>query len=178
MAHRHALLLSLPLVALAFAGCLASDDPEPEPTAAAAEVVEDAGDLLSVTWTGHIFDSRIERWGHVRPTEDLTWSLGQSGFLFEVETLPRLMQVVLDWTGDTDAELMIMLHSHKPDGTNTYVEHVTEMSAENPQCLQVPTEDLTTGTWQVMIHSRNAQDVDYRLTIQLLDGTGRAGRCR
>ena len=107
---------------------------------------------------------------HYRPTEDALWPVAQEGILFSVDSLPQAMEVALDWEGS--GEFMIMLHSHKAHGSNVYIEHVTGMDWENPKCIRVPTADLMEGPWQVMVHTKNAMQVDFTLHIGLLGGNG------
>lgn len=159
------------LAALLLGGCVAapaaidtaSTDAAPATLAAlpAPEVHE---------WTGHVVSSLIEGPTHVRPTEDALWPAFQEGILFHVASTPQAMEVSLSWEGP--GEFMIMLHSHKADGSNAYVEHITPLDAENPKCLRVPTEDLVEGHWQVMIHSSDAQQTDFTLAIALYGGAG------
>jgi hypothetical protein len=160
------------LVALLLAGCVGAPDAAIEQASA-----DDAGAMDAAwpepeifDWTGHVVASEIEGPTHQRPTEDLLWPAFQEGILFHVEDVPEAMEVSLDWTGA--GSFMIMLHSHKADGTNAYVEHVTELDDQNPKCLRVPTADLAEGHWQVMVHSDGAQDVDFNLHIGLVGGAG------
>lgn len=122
------------------------------------------------TWNGHVLDSTIDILTHIRPSEDVLAPWAQSGFLFEVQEVPKVMQVYLTWKGD--GKFLIMLHSHKEHGTNTFVEHKTELDETNPKCLQVPTEDLMQGEWQVMTHTEGAHDVDFALDVVMLGGAG------
>lgn len=161
----------LVLVALALAGCV---------TPAATEEVAPAGDAATdavlpepqlFEWSGHVLASDLEGPTHMRPTEDVLWPANfREGILFSVDEVPQAMEVALAWEGE--GEFMIMLHSHKEHGTNVYAEHITELDATNPKCLRVPTEDLTAGVWQVMVHSRGAQQTDFTLTVGLAGGAG------
>ncbi|HUR68658.1 MAG TPA: hypothetical protein VM370_05375 [Candidatus Thermoplasmatota archaeon] len=158
----------LALAALVAAGCVtpaASDDVAPAGASLSGAPVPEVFD-----WTGHVVASEIEGPTHFRPTEDALWPVFQEGIMFHVEEVPQAMEVSLDWTGD--GEFMIMLHSHKADGTNTYVEHITELDATNPKCLRVPTADLTEGHWQVMVHSEGAKNADFNLHVALFGGAG------
>lgn len=121
-------------------------------------------------WSGHVVVSEVEGYTHFRPYEDVLWPVWQEGVLFHVEEIPQAMEVSLDWTGE--GSFMIMLHSHKAGGTNTYVEHITEMDDQNPKCLRVPTADLAEGHWQVMIHSEGARNTDFTLHVALAGGKG------
>jgi len=162
-------LAVLPLVALAFAGCLA---PEEAPVEAASTSAAPAVDLPApetLEWSGHVLSSELDGPSHFRPTEDAIWSIQQEGVLVNFAPVPQALEVALEWTGG--GELMIMLHSHKEHGTNVYVEHITEMDDVNPKCLRVPTEDLTEGEWQVMIHSNKARDVDFTLKVATVGST-------
>ena len=164
-----AVLLTLALLS---AGCVAGPEPIDEAAATDAAAGASASDAeLSVfDWTGHVIASEIEGPTHQRPSEDVLWPVFQEGIMFHVQEIPEAMEVSLDWTGA--GEFMIMLHSHKAEGTNTYVEHITELDDVNPKCLRVPAVDITEGHWQVMVHSNGAQDVDFNLHVALLGGAG------
>lgn len=155
-------------LALTIAGCVAPTASDVD--AAAADSAADAPALVVTEWSGHVLHSAVDGPSHFRPTEDVLWPVQQEGFLFDVTAIPQIMEVALEWSGD--GEFMIMLHSHKADGTNAYVEHITEMDATNPKCLRVPTEDLAEGEWQVMIHNRNAVDVPFTIRVGLVGGAG------
>jgi hypothetical protein len=160
-------LLLLAVLTLATAGCLATPEAVEEPALATlpgAAAVEDLGEPFVLDWTGHILTGQFRGFAHGRITEDAMWPVQQEGFLLDLHEVPKAMEVSLDWEGE--GEFLIMLHSHKAEGTNTYVEHITDMSAEKPKCLRVPTEDLTEGHWQVMVHTgQDTTNVDYTLTV-------------
>lgn len=157
--------------ALVLAGCVtppaAVSDPAPQTTDAAPE----APVPTVLEWTGHISVSEIGLFMHTRPTEDVFWPIHQEGFLLDVQELPQVMEVALEWASVPDgARHMIMLHSHKAEGTNAYVEHITEFDDTAPKCLRVPTEDLATGHWQIMIHQDGATNSDYTLKVLTVGG--------
>lgn len=161
--------LALLAFALLAAGCVGAPvqpaaSPSPDAVAAAGQ------DPQLFEWTGHVVASEIETPTHFRPTEDVLWPVFQEGIMFHVMEVPVAMEVALEWEGG--GEFMIMLHSHKADGTNTYVEHITELDAENPKCLRVPVADLAEGHWQVMVHSEGVRDADFTLRIALTGGAG------
>lgn len=163
-------LVVLTAFALFAAGCAtpASDiDSAAAPTAPAGAPVSEP----QVTeWSGFIVDSEIEGPTHMRPTEDVLWPVFQEGILFSIDEAPQALEVSLSWEGP--GELMIMLHSHKEHGTNAYIEHISEMDDVNPKCIRVPTEDITEGVWQVMVHSNGARQTTFTLGIALTGGAG------
>ena len=167
------LLAAAACLVLSLAGCTVPDD---QATAGAAPGLADAGASLPVQvteWNGYVVvgGDPAERPTHFRPTEDVLWPYWQEGILFSVDTLPQAMEVALEWNGF--GEFMIMLHSHKGHGEGgAYVAHVTPLNGTSPQCLRVPTADLTEGAWQVMVHSTSAVDAEFSLHIGLQDGEG------
>lgn len=164
------LVLSASIVLL-FAGCVnAPADAPVEAASTEATTWSDLPEPQLFEWSGHVIASELEGPTHSRPTEDAMWPLFQEGILFHVDEIPQAMEVALEWSGE--GEFMIMLHSHKADGTNTYVEHITELDAENPKCLRVPTEDLADGHWQVMVHSEGAKQTEFTLGVRLFGGAG------
>ena len=159
-------LAALLILAL-LAGCVASPAGTVEPADADAAALPEP---TLIEWSGHVIASEIEGPTHARPSEDVMWPLMQEGILFSVDEVPQQMDVTLSWDGP--GAFMIMLHSHKAHGTNAYVEHITALDEENPKCLRVPTEDLTAGVWQVMVHSEGAQQTDFTLGIAMTGGAG------
>ena len=163
--------LSMLLAAVLFAGCLSPGSAVEEASAGDASAAAEAWPEPQVfDWSGHVVASELEGFTHWRPYEDVLWPVFQEGVLFHVEELPQAMEVSLDWTGG--GSFLIMLHSHKADGTNTYVEHITALDEQNPKCIRVPTADLTEGHWQVMVHSQDARNVDFTLHVALAGGKG------
>lgn len=164
-------LVILSALALLAAGCV---QPGAEVDASADAPVETATTTLPEPvvheWSGFIVASEIETPTHMRPTEDVLWPVFQEGILFSIDELPQAMEVTLSWDGP--GELMIMLHSHKAHGTNAYVEHISELDDVNPKCIRVPTEDLTEGVWQVMVHSNDARQTTFTLGVALTGGAG------
>ncbi|HVM44286.1 MAG TPA: hypothetical protein VM582_00020, partial [Candidatus Thermoplasmatota archaeon] len=159
------------LVALAlFAGCVSPAIEQTGPGTTASTTVGIDAEPTVHEWRGYVVASQLEGPTHVRPTEDLLWPVFQEGILFSIDEAPQVLEVSLSWEGA--GEMMIMLHSHKEHGTNTYVEHVSEMDAENPKCIRVPTEDIVPGVWQVMVHSRNVRQSAFTLSIALTGGAG------
>lgn len=159
------------LAALLLAGCVSPNgavEGASAPDASAAAGALPAPQVFD--WSGHVVASEVELPTHFRPTEDVMWPYFQEGVLLHVEEVPQAMEVSLDWTGD--GAFMIMLHSHKADGTNVYVEHITEQDVQQPKCIRVPTADLTEGHWQVMVHSNGAHDADFTLHVALAGGKG------
>lgn len=162
-------LVLLATLALVAAGCVSP--PGEVGTATADTAAAPTSTPPTITeWSGHIVASEIEGPTHMRPSEDAMWPLMQEGILFSIDEAPQAMEVTLAWDGP--GELMIMLHSHKAHGTNAYVEHISPMDAENPKCIRIPTEDITEGVWQVMIHSSGARQTDFTLGIALYGGAG------
>jgi len=163
-------LVVLVTLALLAAGCVIAPEAETAATESPAEASVALPEPTMHEWSGFIVDSELEGPTHMRPTEDAMWPLFQEGILFSIDELPQALEVTLSWDGP--GELMIMLHSHKEHGTNAYVEHITKMDDVNPKCLRVPTEDITEGAWQVMIHSSGAQQTEFTLGIALTGGAG------
>lgn len=164
-------LLSLTLLSLAFAGCLGAPTESAGDVAPAADApATNATAPVVHEWSGYVIDSMIEGPTHMRPSEDVMWSQMQEGMLFNIEEVPQAFEVALSWDGP--GEFMIMLHSHKEHGSNAYVEHISALDGENPKCIRVPTEDLTAGVWQIMVHSENARDTTFTLNPILLGGKG------
>lgn len=162
------LLVLVPL-ALALAGCIAPTPESSTDAAAAGDSTEmPAGEPAVVDWSGVVFDSETEVLSHQQPSEQAIWPIQQEGFLLHVAEVPQAMEVSLDWEGA--GEMMIMLHSHKADGTNTYVEHITDMDDANPKCLRVPAADLAEGHWQIMVHSRGMTQVPFNLHVATWGG--------
>ncbi|MGQ0534704.1 MAG: hypothetical protein ACT4PT_01380 [Methanobacteriota archaeon] len=143
--------------------------PEANGTAAAAApspAVEVKPAILE--WTGHVITSELEFLMHIRPTEDVLWPLQQEGILVDIPDGVSALEVALEWTGP--GEFMIMLHSHKAEGSNDYVEHITELDAANPKCIRVPAIDVVPGKWQVMVHSQGADQTDFTLRVLTVGG--------
>lgn len=165
-------LVVLAVLALLAAGCVNA----PADDLAGASVDGDALALEALPeptvteWSGFVLSSDIEGPTHMRPTEDAMWPIMQEGILFSIDELPQAMEVTLSWDGP--GEFMIMLHSHKEHGTNVYVEHISELDDVNPKCIRVPTEDITEGVWQVMVHSSGAQQTGFTLGTALYGGAG------
>ncbi len=158
------------LAALAIGGCVQPAAPNVQPAATAASSAALAKPV-SVEWKGHVVDSRLDGFSHQRPSEDVLFAQQQEGFLFDIKELPQVFQVSLDWT-DPNAKMMIMLHSHKEHGTNVYDEHDSKLDAVHPKCIQVPAENFSKGEWQIMVHTQNAQNLDYTLKVTLVGGAG------
>lgn len=162
------LLLAIPLIV---AGCVT-----PPVDEAAAPNAATASEALAIEpvvldWKGHVSLSELGMFMHRRPTEDVFWPIHQEGFLLDVQELPQAMEVAVEWTNLPDgARQMIMLHSHKAEGTNAYVEHVTEFDEAAPKCLRVPAADLAAGHWQVMIHQDGATNADFTLKVITVGG--------
>ena len=161
----------VPVAALlvALAGCLAAPQAEPaeeQPPGAVAPASADLGEPYVLTWTGQVLaGGPLGGFSHMRPYEDVVWPVQQVGFLLDLPEVPQAVEVELAWEGG--GQWLIMLHSHKADGTNTYVEHITEFSDQQPQCLRVPTEDLTAGHWQVMVHTDDEpRNAGFTLTVR------------
>lgn len=156
------------ILLVAVAGCTAPAAPKVEAPAAPV----DAGiPAATVTlWRGHIIDSLLDTPSHIQPSEGILFPMQQEGFLFDIKEIPTVLQVALEWKGA--GKLMIMLHSHKDHGSNVYDEHITPLDGENPKCLEVPTEDLSLGEWQIMVHSEGARQLDYTLAVRMAGGEG------
>lgn len=163
-------LLLVPLVLLV-AGCV--ETPEPQPTPAAGEKLGtvEVPQPTVLEWEGAIAVSEFGALMHGRPSEDVLWPVQQEGFILDVAALPEVMEVALEWDAPEGSEFMIMLHSHKAEGTNAYKEHITEMDAQNPKCLRVPTADLVEGHWQVMIHQQGADGATFALKVVTVGGS-------
>lgn len=158
---------------MVWAGCLGAG--APAKVGEVDDVAEEGPPALPepqlFPWSGHVIVSELEGPTHQRPTEDVLWEANfHEGILFDVQEVPHALEVSLEWTGG--GQFMIMLHSHKATGTNVYVEHITPLDATNPKCLRVPTEDITSGHWQVMVHSRGVRNADFTLQVALFGGAG------
>jgi hypothetical protein len=159
--------LAAVVAALALAGCVNTAAPL-DATAPASAPASPLPEPVSVDWQGHIVTSEGEGLAHRSTFESLVQPLYKEGFLFDITALPQLLRVDLDWSDG--AQLMIMLHA--PHGKDGYREYVTDMSAEKPKCLMVGPEELSEGKWQIMAHSRGAQNTDFTLTVTTWGGVG------
>ena len=148
------------------AGCLAPAADAPLETAAATDAPATMPAFETLDWSGLVVTSNGEFLLHQRPTEDALWPVEQEGILAEIPEGVTDLEVALHWDGP--GEFMIMLHSHKGEGG--YVEHITELDAENPKCLRVPAADVTPGVWQVMVHSQGAQMTEFTLSVLTVGG--------
>jgi len=122
-----------------------------------------APERFDLSFDGNILNADLEDLSHMRPVEDALWAVQKVGFMLALDEVPAGMEVAMDWHGDGSS--MIMLHSHKAHGTNTYVEHVSAMDPQASKCIRVPVEDLASGDWQVMVHADGGGAATFTLRV-------------
>jgi hypothetical protein len=161
------LLPSLLLLAAALAGCVNQAAP-PEALAPSSLPPAPLGEPVVATWDGRITASQLGPLAHTRDTEPLVADVEREGFLLDVTEPPRLLQAALTWTGNADAQMLVMVSSPRVDGKG--LEYFTKMTKDQPLCLQVPPAEITAGKWQIMAHSRDAMQVDFQFAVITLGG--------
>ncbi len=148
---------------LLLGGCIdAPNASVPGPTDA------DASDLAapfvgSVDWNGHILVSETDALMHTSPTEGVLWPYEQAGTIVEIPEGVTAIEVAVAWEGP--GRFRIHLHSYSHDGAYVGHQSTPEQQPQNPHCLRVPAENVAPGHWMVMIHSVDAVQTDFTMTV-------------
>lgn len=165
MLPRTLLTLLAPL-ALLTAGCIGAPALEDSPVDAAGATDPDEARVLE--WEGRVAASALAPLAHQQVTEELLAPVHSEGFGMELTAVPTAFRVDLTWSGDAAFSLMVDVPTE--DGAASYASDAVDTGAA---CMMVPVDGLVTGPLAVMTHSQGAVDVEYTVTVTLVNGDGR-----
>lgn len=147
---------------LVSAGCVAPPA-DPVDAASSAAPSSEMTAIGRLDWSGHVVASETDALMHTSPTEGILWPYEQAGIIVNVPEGVSAVEVAVAWNGP--GEFRIHLHSHDPNGKYVGHDSFPEQYDENPHCIRAPTEDVAPGHWMVMIHSMDAIETDFTLSV-------------
>lgn len=152
-------LLALGLFAVSGCTDLSATAAEPVPAAMAP----DGSKVQSVSWTGFVLHSATDALMHTAPTEGVLWPYEQAGVVIDIPEGVEGIEIAVAWKGS--GNFQIHLHSHNKE--HEYVGHrsMPGQGTQNPHCIRVPLDDVAPGKWMVMIHSGNAVQTEFTMTV-------------